>query len=104
MLKIKNYNKLYKKDVGEWRIGRIDETSTSYIIQFNKPNGDKMQVMLERNGIGSNNGADYELWRWSQTSKSGAVAQTATPIRMMLTKEKIKDMNTFLGHLQFIIK
>ena len=53
MLTIENITKLYRRDVGEWRIGKVETTNTTYLFQlykFNRRN--TIQVNLERNPIG----------------------------------------------------
>lgn len=97
MLKIKNYNKLFRKDVGDWRIGSVQETLTSYIIQLNKPNNDKKQVMLERTATISKQNI-YELWCWNTD------LPTATPKRIMLTLDKISDMDNLVGTIEFLVR
>jgi hypothetical protein len=62
MLTIKGIEKIYKQNVGEWRIARVETINSAYLIQLRKPNGESMQVNLERN-ITDKNG--YELWYWN---------------------------------------
>lgn len=100
MLTIENTHKLFRKDVGEWKIGRIEETSTSYIIQLNKPNGDKRQIMLERNNIGNR----YELWMWTKQTNTTGIASSAVPKRMMLLLDTIRKMNGVIGSIELLIK
>ena len=102
MLTIQNYNKLFRKDVGNsgWRVGEIFETSTAYLIQLMKPNGEKMQVNLERNPIGAPN-LLYELWCWNKQTSVG-VANTATPIRTMLPLTDIKYINRLVNSIEFL--
>jgi hypothetical protein len=99
MLTIENTNKLFRIDVGEWRIGRVEEMNTSYIIQLLKPNGDKTQIMLERNHISSGDRRCYELWMWSKNP-----AYPPTPKRTMLKPNDIKDMNKLVSSMEFLIK
>ena len=104
MLKIENYSKLFRKDIGnsEWRVCEIFETSTAYLIQLMKPNGEKMQVNLERNPIGAPNPL-YELWCWNKQNAVG-VANTATPIRTMMPLADIKYINRLVNSIEFLIK
>jgi hypothetical protein len=104
MLTIKNYNKLYRKDVGEYRVAKIQETLNSYIIQLNKPDGYKRQVMLERNPIGKQR--EYELWMWDTNaqSKNGIPTSTSTPKRIMLKIEYITDIQKLIGSIEFLNK
>jgi hypothetical protein len=99
MLTIENTNKLFRIDVGEWRIGRIEEISTAYLIQLNKSNGDKMQVNLERTPVKSKENL-YELWMWSKNPSS----YSPTPKRTMLKPNDIKDMNKLVSSIEFLIK
>lgn len=101
MLTIENYHKLYKNDVGEWRVSRIEETNSAYLIQLMKSDGSKMQINLERNAIGR---YEYELWCWNVVTKGGWATSTATPNRIMLQKHNIKDMDKLLGSIEFLIK
>ena len=80
MLTIVNIEKLYKRDVGEWRIGKVETLDNTYLIQLRKPNGQTMQVNIERTPIGEGDTALYELWFWEDNSGS------AKPIRRLLRK------------------
>lgn len=103
MLTIENTHKLFRRDVGEWRIGRIEEATSAYLIQLNKPNGNKMQINLERLAINNGFGNDtYELWMWSKQNSNG-VANTAVPKRIMVLIDTIKDMNKLVDTIKFLI-
>ena len=79
MLTIKNIEKLYKCDVGDWRIGKVVTMDSSYLIQLYKHNRrETMQVNIERTPIGDT--ALYELWFWEDDSGG------AKPIRRLLRK------------------
>ncbi len=81
MLTIKNIEKLYKQDVGEWRIGKVVTLDSSYLIQLYKHNRrETKQVNIERTPIGEGDTALYELWFWEDNSGS------AKPIRRLLRK------------------
>ena len=99
MLKIENYSKLFRKDISnsEWRVCEIFETSTAYLIQLMKPNGEKMQVNLERSPVGQPNPL-YELWCWNNDTP------TAKPIRTMLTLNDVKNIDKVLNGIEFLIK
>ena len=94
MLTIVNIEKLYKQDVGEWRVGKVVTLDSSYLIQLYKRNRrETMQVNIERTPIGGNLPTSlYELWFWEDNSGS------AKPIRRLLQKYEIE-----LGPL-YIIK
>ena len=80
MLTIKNIEKLYKQDVGDWRVGRVETLDSAYLIKLMKPNGERKQVNIERTPIGEGDTALYELWFWTDDSGS------AKPIRRLLRK------------------
>jgi hypothetical protein len=84
MLTIVNIEKLYKQDVGEWRIGKVVTMDSAYLIELRQSNGLRLQVNLERTAIGNSDSALYELWFWSNQSGSGI------PIRRMLNKPDLK--------------
>jgi hypothetical protein len=97
MLTIKNYDKLIRKNIGVWRIGKIEEIETAYLIQlyqFNRRN--KIQINLERNPIGAPNGL-YELWCWENDTP------TAVPIRTLLTINDVKNIDKVLNGIEFLI-
>ncbi len=47
MLEIVNIEKLYKKDVGGWRISRVETIPSAYIIHLLKPGGERHQLNIE---------------------------------------------------------
>lgn len=104
MLKIENYSKLLRKEVGRWRIGKVEAISSAYLIRLWMQDGTKMQVNLERTPIGKQK--EYELWCWNDrpSKVTGLIAQTATPIRIMLQKHNIKDMDKLLGSIEYLIR
>ena len=52
MLTIENITKVYKKNVGIWRIGRVETINTAYLFTLVNPVGNRIQINLERNPIG----------------------------------------------------
>ena len=99
MLKITNYHKLFRKDAGFWRVGKIEEIDTAYLIYLMTDEGRKMQVNLERTPVG--NQKQYELWCWGDTLRTGAaIAQTAVPIRIMMGLDELRDMDRLLGSIK----
>jgi hypothetical protein len=84
MLTIKNIEKLYKLNVGNWRISKVLTLDSSYLMELKKPNGKKMQVNLERTPIGEGDTALYELWFWEDNSGG------AKPIRRLLNKRDLR--------------
>ena len=98
MLKITNYHKLFRKDAGFWRVGKIEEIDTAYLIYLMTDKGRKMQVNLERTPVG--NQKQYELWCWSDILRTGVVAQTAVPIRIMVGLDELRDVDRLLGSIK----
>jgi hypothetical protein len=90
MLTIKGIEKLYKHDVGEWRIARVETINTVYLIQLRKPNGESMQVNLERNKIGNEFGNEYELWYWNGDPINDPY--NCVPQRLMLPITQFTDI------------
>jgi len=77
MLTITNIEKLYKLNVGNWRIGKVETLNSSYLIQLRKYNSiETKQVNIERTPIGEGDTALYELWFW----------EDGKPIRRLLRK------------------
>ena len=83
MLTIKNIEKLYKQDVGNWRIGKVVTLDSSYLMELRKSNGEKMKVNIERTPIGEGDTALYELWFWGGSDKD---PRHQTPVRRLLRK------------------
>jgi hypothetical protein len=80
MLTIKNIEKLYKQNIGEWRVGRVETLDSAYLIKLMKPNGEDKQVNIERHSIGEGDTALYELWFWTD----------GKPIRRLLNKRDLR--------------
>jgi len=77
MLTITNIEKLYKLNVGDWRIGKVETLDSAYLIQLYKYNSiETKQVNIERTTIGEGDTALYELWFWDN----------GKPIRRLLRK------------------
>ena len=88
MLTIKNIEKLYKQDVGDWRVGKVVTLDSSYLIQLYKYNSmETMQVNIERTPIGEGDTALYELWFWSGSDKDPL---HQTPVRRLLNKRDLR--------------
>lgn len=101
MLTIENYSKLYKKDVGDWRIGKVENMKHCYLIHLYKPNGERIQVNLERNPIGEKETALYELWYWKGMANN---PQNQKPQRMLLSITSLNPMSIFLKNLNLLIQ
>ena len=81
MLTIVNIEKLYKLNVGDWRVGKVVTLDSSYLIKLYKHNRREIkQVNIERTPIGEGDTALYELWFWSDDLGGGI------PIRRLLRK------------------
>ena len=85
MLTIENITKLYRADVGSWRIGRVETINTAYLFTLINPVGQRIQINLERNPIG----VQYELWCWD-SYQHNVPLPTAIPKRRMLDKTKLQ--------------
>ena len=95
MLTIVNIEKLFRKDVGEWRIGGIETHKNTYIILLRKPNGEKHQVNIERNPIGN----EYEMWCWKTIHHFA----NSTPERLMVTKDMLRTMDHALTRMNLLM-
>ncbi len=96
MLTIKGIEKLFRKDVGQWRISGIETHKSTYIILLRKPNGEKHQINIERNPIGM----EYEMWCW----KDNLVNKTnPIPERLMLTKDMLRTMDNALTRMNLLM-
>jgi hypothetical protein len=100
MLTIENINKIWKRDVGEWRIGKIQTQNTAYLFQLYISNRrHQIQINLERNPIGE----QYELWCWDMQD-GGAPLPHATPLRRMLNKAELKTMDGLVKQMEKLLK
>ena len=100
MLSIENITKLYKRDVGEWRIGKVETLPSAYLFTLYKFNRrEQIQVNLERNPIGE----QYELWCWD-VQLNGVVLPHATPLRRLLDKPKLKTPELLIEQIKELIK
>ena len=98
MLTIENITKAYKKDVGLWRIGKVETINTAYLFTLINPVGHRIQVNLERNPIG----VQYELWCWD-SYQNNAPLPTAVPRRRMLDKDKLITPDGLLEQIKQLI-
>ena len=100
MLTIENINKIWKRDVGEWRIGKIQTQNTAYLFQLYISNRrHQIQINLERIPIGE----QYELWCWDMQD-GGAPLPHATPLRRMLNIAELKTMDGLVEQMEKLIK
>jgi hypothetical protein len=100
MLTIKNITKIWKRDVNEWRIGKIETLSSTYLFKlyiYNRRH--QIQINLERNPIG----VEYELWCWD-LQDGGSPLPHATPLRIMLDRDKLISPNTLIEQMEKLLK
>ena len=99
MLTIENITKVWKRDVCGWRIGRIETMPGAYLFQLRKSNGEKMQVNLERNPIGTNENKEYEMWHWKTAPAGGYGA----PERLMFPKYVLDTPDKFINAMNLLL-
>ena len=98
MLTIKNITKVYRKDIGNWRIGKVETINTAYLFTLINPVGQRIQINLERNPIG----VQYELWCWD-SYQNNTPLPTAVPRRRMLDKDKLKKPEILIEQIKQLI-
>ena len=98
MLTIENITKAYKKDVGLWRIGKVETINTAYLFTLINPVGQRIQINLERNPIG----VQYELWCWD-SYQNNTPLPTAVPRRRMLDKDKLKKPEILIEQIKQLL-
>ena len=98
MLTIENITKVYKKDIGNWRIGRVETINTAYLFTLINPVGHRIQINLERNPIG----LQYELWCWD-SYQNNAPHPNSVPRRRMLDKDKLKKPEILIEQIKQLI-
>jgi hypothetical protein len=104
MLTIENINKIWKRDVGEWRIGKIQTQNTAYLFQLYISNRrHQIQINLERTPIGRDGVFFYELWCWDMQD-GGAPLPHATPLRRMLNMAELKTMDGLVEQMEKLLK
>lgn len=61
-LKIKGFDKMFREDIGEWRVGKFTEGDEAYHITLMNSIGGRKLLVLERNCNGFDiDGKYYEL-------------------------------------------
>jgi len=76
-LTIQNINKIYKRDIREWRIGKIETLNAVYLITLYQPNGNRLQINLERiSNIYKSK--MWEVWHWDENGKPNSVYVEST--------------------------
>ena len=95
MLTIENITKVYKKDVGNWRIGKVETLPSAYLFTLINVKGDRVQVNLERNPIG----VQYELWRWNAYGNQSP-HPNSVPMRRMLDRSKLLTPDKLIDEIK----
>jgi len=95
MLTIENITKVYKKDVGNWRIGKVETLPSAYLFTLQNVKGDRIQINLERNSIG----VQYELWRWNSYGNQSP-HPNSVPMRRMLDKTKLETPDKLINEIK----
>ena len=99
MLTIENINKIWKRDVGEWRIGKIQTLDAAYLFQLYIHNRrHQIQINLERTPIGGGDVLLYELWCWDMQD-GGQPLPHATPLRLMLDMTELKTTDDLVNQM-----
>ena len=96
MLTIKNITKIWKRDVNEWRIGKIETLSSTYLFKlyiYNRRH--QIQINLERNPIG----VQYELWRWNAYGNQSP-HPNSVPMRRMLDRSKLLTPDKLIDEIK----
>jgi hypothetical protein len=101
MITIKNYGKLFRKDVGQWRVSRIEEEKSFYQITLIKVDGEKVSVNLERSGINTTSNKEYEMWYWKGMTNN---PNYALPERLLLKAEQLNTIDKFTNALNSLLK
>ena len=100
MLTIKNITKIWKRDVNEWRIGKIETLSSTYLFKLYIHNRrHQIQINLERNPIGD----EYELWCWDKQDNGSPLAH-AIPLRRMLGMDKLISPNMLVEQMEKLVE
>ena len=98
MLTIENVTKLYRTDVGIWRIGKVETYNIAYLFTLINPVGQRIQINLERNPIG----VQYELWCWD-SYQNNVPLPTAIPKRRMLDRSKLITPDVLLEQIKQLV-
>ncbi len=88
MLTIKNYDKLFRKDVFRYRVARIMENELDYQIKLVSEQGHSLMIYLERNAIDN----QYEMWYQRMNAE-----------RLFFEKDKFETIDKFIGCIKLLI-
>ena len=103
MLTIENIDKIWRRDVGEWRIGKIETQNTAYLFKlYIRNRRHTIQINLERTPIGGGDVLLYELWCWDMQD-GGAPLPHATPLRLMLDMTELKTVDILVTQMEKLI-
>jgi hypothetical protein len=97
-LEIVNIEKLYKKDVGGWRISRVETIPSAYIIHLLKPGGERHQLNIERIPVWD----EYEMWCWKPVGTIGPLPNSK-PERLMVNKGNLSTMERALTVINLLL-
>ncbi len=97
-LEIVNIEKLYKKDVGGWRISRVETIPSAYIIHLLKPDGERHQLNIERIPVWD----EYEMWCWKPVGTIGPLPNSK-PERLMVNKGNLSTMDKALQAINLLL-
>ncbi len=97
-LEIVNIEKLYKKDVGGWRISRVETIPSAYIIHLLKPGGERHQLNIERIPVWD----EYEIWCWKPVGTIGPLPNSK-PERLMVKKGNLSTMDRALTAINLLL-
>ena len=95
MLSIENITKVYGKDVGNWRIGKVETLPSAYLFTLQNVKGDRIQINLERIAIG----VQYELWRWNSYGNQSP-HPNSVPMRRMLDRSKLLTPDKLINEIK----
>lgn len=88
MLTIKNYDKLFRKDVFLYRVAKILENELDYQIKLVSEQGHSLMIYLERNAIDN----QYEMWYQGRNAE-----------RLWFEKDKFETIDKFIGCIKLLI-
>ena len=95
---------MYKVDIGNWRIGKVETINTAYLFTLINSIGRRIQINLERNPIG----VQYELWCWDNqpyhnSYQHNAPLPNAVPKRRMLDKAKLQTPEILMEQIKELV-
>lgn len=88
MLTIKNYGKLFRKDIFQYRVARIIENELDYQIKLVSEQGHYLMIYLERTAIDN----QYEIWYQRMNAE-----------RLWFEKDKFETIDKFISCIKLLI-